>query len=289
MKKPIFTGTCTALVTPFGPGGIDFEVLDRLLDRQLAAGIEAVVVCGTTGEAATLEPEEKLALIAHAVRYVSGRCKVLAGTGGNHTAAAAALARRAADLGADGLLSVTPYYNRCTQAGLVAHYKTIAAASPLPILIYNVPSRTTVDIAPETCARLAALPNVVGIKEANPDVVRVFRLRQQCGGDFAVYCGNDDRIQPFLSAGAVGVVSVLSNLWPERVKTLADTCLAGRCAESAALQQELLPMVDALFSQVNPIPIKAALALAGLGAGECRLPLTPPTPALVERLQALMG
>ena len=288
MKTPIFRGTCTALVTPFTETGINYSSLDRLLETQLEAGIEALVVCGTTGEAATLGWEETLALIAHCVRFCGGKAKIIAGTGGNNTGKAAETAKAAAALGADGLLSVTPYYNRCTQEGLIAHYETIAAATDLPVVLYNVPSRTNVDIAPETCSRLAQLPTVCGIKEANPDVARVLKLRRLCGTDFPIYCGSDDRILPFLACGAMGVVSVLSNLRPKETKALVDAALRGEFTRALALQEAQQPLIEALFSQVSPIHIKAVLALSGLDAGLCRLPLTPPTEELLEGLRGLL-
>ena len=288
MKTPIFRGTCTALVTPFSETGIDFAALDRLLETQLEAGIEALVVCGTTGEAATLDWEETLALIAHCVRFCGGRTKLIAGTGGNNPRKAAETAKAAAALGADGLLSVTPYYNRCTQEGLLAHYEAIASATDLPLILYNVPSRTKVDIAPETCAALAQLPTVAGLKEANPDVGRLLTLRRLCGPDFPIYCGCDDRILPFLVCGAVGVVSVLSNLRPKAVKELTDAALRGEFTRALALQEAQQPLNEALFSEVSPIPVKAALALSEMDCGPCRLPLTPPSEALLDRLQALL-
>ncbi|MBQ1411015.1 MAG: 4-hydroxy-tetrahydrodipicolinate synthase [Oscillospiraceae bacterium] len=288
MKQAIFRGTCTALVTPFDAHGIDFSALDRLLEQQMAAGVEALVAGGTTGEAATLERSELLALIAHCVRFCDGKVKLIAGTGGNNTRAVAETAKAAAALGADALLCVTPYYNRCTQGGLLAHYETVAEATALPILLYNVPSRTNVRIEPETCAALSRLPNVAGIKEADPDVGRVLSLRRLCGPDFPIYSGCDDRILPFMACGALGVVSVLSNLRPREVKALTDAALRGEYARALALQQEQQPIIEALFSRVNPIPIKAALALSGLDCGPCRLPLTPPDPELSERLQQLL-
>lgn len=288
MKQAIFRGTCTALVTPFDAHGIDFSALDRLLEQQMAAGVEALVAGGTTGEAATLERSELLALIAHCVRFCDGKVKLIAGTGGNNTKAVAETAKAAAALGADALLCVTPYYNRCTQGGLLAHYETVAEATALPILLYNVPSRTNVRIEPETCAALSRLPNVAGIKEADPDVGRVLSLRRLCGPDFPIYSGCDDRILPFMACGALGVVSVLSNLRPREVKALTDAALRGEYARALALQQEQQPIIEALFSRVNPIPIKAALALSGLDCGPCRLPLTPPDPELSERLQQLL-
>ncbi len=289
MRTPIFRGTCTALVTPFDEQGrLDFDALDRLLETQLEAGVEALVIGGTTGEAATLEHTELLALIAHCVRFCQGKAKLIAGTGGNDTRRAAETARAAAALGADALLCVTPYYNRCTQAGLLAHYGAISQASPLPMLLYNVPARTNVRIAPETCAALSKLPNVAGIKEADPDVARVLKLHALCGEDFPVYCGCDDRILPFMACGALGAVSVLSNLRPQAVKTLIDAALRGEYARALALQRQQQPLLEALSAAVNPIPIKAALALAGRDCGPCRLPLTALEEGPLEALKRLL-
>lgn len=288
MKTPIFRGTCTALVTPFSESGVDFAALDRLLERQLEAGVEALVLGGTTGEAATLEPEELYALAAHCVRFCAGKTRLIAGVGGNCTKKAAATAKAVTALGVDGLLAVTPYYNKCTQMGLLAHYETLAEASDLPLIVYNVPSRTGMNIAPETCAALAKLPTVCGLKEADPDLGRVLAIHALCGDELPLYCGCDDRMLPFLACGGVGVISVVSNLLPTQVRELVSAALRGEFARGLGLQLELLPIIDALFSQVNPIPIKAALALAGIDAGLCRLPLTPPTPELLERLEALL-
>ena len=289
MTTAIFRGTCTALVTPFDEGGgIDFAALDRLLERQLEAGVEALVIGGTTGEAATLEHTELMALIAHCVRFCRGRAKLIAGTGGNDTRRAAETARAAAALGAEALLCVTPYYNRCTQEGLLAHYEAIAAATPLPILLYNVPARTNVRIEAETCAALSKLPTVAGIKEAEPDAARVLQLHALCGPEFPVYCGCDERILPFMACGALGAVSVLSNLRPGAVKALTDAALRGEYALALRLQREQQPLMEALSAAVNPIPIKAALARAGLDCGPCRLPLTPADPELQARMEELL-
>lgn len=288
MKTPIFRGTCTALVTPFDNRGIDFAALDRLLENQLEAGVEALVIGGTTGEAATLESSELMALIAHCVRFCNGKTKLIAGTGGNDTRKAAETARNAAALGADALLCVTPYYNRCTQGGLLAHYEAIAQATDLPIILYNVPSRTNVHIAPETCAALAQLPSVAGIKEADPDVGRVLKIHGLCGEDFPVYSGCDDRILPFMACGALGVISVLSNLRPRAVKELTDAALRGEYVRALNLQRAQQPLIEALFAAVNPIPIKAALAISGVDCGPCRLPLTAADPDLAERLRELI-
>ena len=288
MKTPLFTGVCTALVTPFGPDGIDFPTLRRLIERQLAAGIPAIVVAGTTGESATLTHREKLALFERSVEIVAGRCKLLAGTGGNDTAAAVRLSRDAEKTGVDGLLSVTPYYNKCTQEGLYRHYSAILDAVTLPTLLYNVPSRTAVRLAPGTCARLAAHPNAAGLKEADPDVGRLYQLREACGEDFPFYCGNDDRIVPFCAAGAKGVVSVWSNVCPAEARTLCALCAAGRYPEASLRQLRARPLIEALFAEVNPIPVKAALRLVGIDCGDCRLPLTPCSAALEQQLAALL-
>ena len=288
MTTPIFRGTCTALVTPFSDYGVDFAALDRLLETQLEAGVEALVIGGTTGEAATLTHDELKALIAHCVRICGGKTKLIAGTGGNDTRKAAETARAAEALGADALLCVTPYYNRCTQDGLLAHYEVIAAASGLPMLLYNVPARTNVRIEAETCAALARIPTVAGIKEADPDLGRVLKLHRLCGTDFPIYCGCDDRILPFMACGALGAVSVLSNLRPKAVKALTDAALRGEYARALALQREQQPLIEALSAAVNPIPIKAALALSGLDCGPCRLPLTPAGQDLSARLREML-
>lgn len=288
MKTPLFEGVCTALVTPFDESGIDFAMLARLIERQIAAGVPALVLAGTTGESATLTHAEKLALFERAVRLADGRCKLLAGTGGNDTRAAAELSREAAQTGVDGLLCVTPYYNKCTQEGLLRHYGAILDAADLPLVLYNVPSRTGVSLAPETCVRLAAHPLVAGLKEADPDVGKLFRLRRLCP-ELPVYSGNDDRIVPFYAAGAKGVISVWSNVCPESAVRLCALCAAGRYPQAAALQAEAQPLIEALFAEVNPIPVKEAMRQIGLPCGSCRLPLTDCPPALGEKLARLLG
>lgn len=289
MKQPLFTGVCTALVTPFRDGEIDVSMLEKLIERQIAAGVPAIVIAGTTGESATLEHAEKLALFAHAVRFAKGRCKILAGTGSNNTQASVTLSREAAQTGVDGLLCVTPYYNKCTQEGLYEHYRAIAAATPLPMLLYNVPSRTGVSLAPETCARLSALPNVAGLKEADPDVGKLFQLRALCGDALPIYSGNDDRIVPFYASGALGVVSVWSNVCPEAAVRLCKACEKGDFAAAADLQAAYQPLISALFEVVNPIPVKAAMRVLGYNCGACRLPLSACPQALEQTLQRLLA
>lgn len=287
--KPLFQGACTALVTPFRLDFVHTEAYDQLLDRQMKAGIAALVVCGTTGESATMSDTERLDLIGHTVDYVRGRCKVIAGTGSNHTAHAVTLSKEAEKLGADGLLLVSPYYNKATEAGLIAHYTAIADQVHIPCIAYNVPSRTGVDIPVSVYRALAAHPNFCGVKEAGGDVGKIARIRQACGPEFFIWSGNDDQTVPVMALGGLGVISVLSNLYPETVVRLTGLCLAGRYREAANLQAALMPVIDVLFCEVNPIPVKAALRLAGLDVGHCRLPLTDPTPEHLELLRRLVG
>lgn len=287
--KPLFQGACTALVTPFQLDFVHTEAYDQLLDRQMKAGIAALVVCGTTGESATMSDTERLDLIGHTVDYVRGRCKVIAGTGSNHTAHAVTLSKEAEKLGADGLLLVSPYYNKATEAGLIAHYTAIADQVHIPCIAYNVPSRTGVDIPVSVYRALATHPNFCGVKEAGGDVGKIARIRQACGPEFFIWSGNDDQTVPVMALGGLGVISVLSNLYPETVVRLTGLCLAGRYREAANLQAALMPVIDALFCEVNPIPVKAALRLAGLDVGHCRLPLTDPTPEHLELLRRLVG
>ena len=287
--KPLFQGACTALVTPFRLDFVHTEAYDQLLDRQMKAGIAALVVCGTTGESATMSDTERLDLIGHTVDYVRGRCKVIAGTGSNHTAHAVTLSKEAEKLGADGLLLVSPYYNKATEAGLIAHYTAIADQVHIPCIAYNVPSRTGVDIPVSVYRALAAHPNFCGVKEAGGDVGKIARIRQACGPEFFIWSGNDDQTVPVMALGGLGVISVLSNLYPETVVRLTGLCLAGRYREAANLQAALMPIIDALFCEVNHIPVKAALRLAGLDVGHCRLPLTDPTPEHLELLRRLVG
>ncbi len=276
MKEAVFVGVATALITPFCDDGIDFAALDRLLQMQLEAKVPALVICGTTGEASTLTREEKAQLWMHCVHYVDGACKIIAGVGSNSTLAATELAQTAERCGADALLAVTPYYNKCTQEGLYTHYMTIAQSCGLPLIPYNVPSRTGVHLTVETCARLSTIPNINGIKEAGGDLSQVAHL---CAlPNLHLWSGNDDQIVPVMSLGGCGVISVLSNLCPRQVMDLTRYCLKGEYKRAAALQLQYLPLIDALFCQVNPIPIKAAMASQGLCKEQLRLPLTPLSP-----------
>ena len=290
MKKPIFTGTATALVTPFRDGAVDFAVFEQLLDAQLAAGIDALVVCGTTGEASTLTMQEQMTLIAHAIQYTAGRCKIIAGTGSNSTAHALELSRAAAAMGADGLLLVTPYYNKCTQEGLFAHYCKIADAVSCPLIVYSVPGRTGVDLSAETCVRLSRHPNINGIKEAGGSTAKAARILRECGEDFFLWSGNDDQTVPLISLGAKGVISVLSNVRPRETMAMTHAALDGDYETAGRMQCALMPLIDALFCEVNPIPVKRALELEGFPVGAPRLPLTPLSdrslPQLVDALSA---
>ena len=274
MKKPFFTGVCTALVTPFLENKVNYPMLDMLLRRQLDAGITSVVIAGTTGEAPTLSDAEKQELIHRAKSYVGDACAIIAGTGSNCTEHAISLSREAEEAGADALLVVSPYYNKATPDGLVAHYMAIAHSVGIPVILYNVPSRTGVDIPVSVYRRLSAISNIVGVKEASTDITKITRILAECPKDFTVWSGNDDLITPTMSLGAKGVVSVLSNLCPIETQAMAQAALDGDFDTAAALQIQLLPLIDLLFCQVNPIPIKEAMGLIGYDCGGCRLPLT---------------
>jgi 4-hydroxy-tetrahydrodipicolinate synthase len=249
-------------------------MLERLLQAQLDAGIRTVVICGTTGESPALSDSEKLEMFRRSKDYVGDRCKIIAGTGSNCTEHAIYLSRSAEKLGVDGLLLVSPYYNKATPAGLFAHYSAIASAVQIPCILYNVPSRTGVDIPVEVYRKLSRIPNIVGVKEASSDIVKVAGILAECPG-FPVWSGNDDQIVPVMALGGSGVISVLSNAAPEKTKAIADAALDGDFDTAAALQLRLLPLIRALFSEVNPIPVKAAMKELGFDCGNCRLPLTP--------------
>ena len=273
MKEVLFTGTCTALVTPFLEDKVNYPMMEQLLRRQIDAGIRAVVICGTTGEAPTLSDEEKLELFRRAKSYVGTDCLIIAGTGSNCTSHAAYLSLAAEKVGADALLVVSPYYNKTTPEGLLAHYLTIAHTVSIPIIAYNVPGRTGMDIPVSVCQRLSPIPNMVGIKEASSEITKVTRLFRECK-DFAVWTGNDDQIVPAIALGAKGVISVLSNVLPVQTQAMAQAALDGDLDTAAALQQELQPLVELLFCEPNPIPVKTAMKYIGYDCGGCRLPLT---------------
>lgn len=272
--NPIFTGVATALITPLTESGVDYPAMGRLIDDQIANGIPALVIAGTTGEGATLSDEEHKALVSFSVERAAGRCKIIAGTGSNDTAYAISLSRYCCDAGADALLVVTPYYNKATQNGLVKMYETIADAVTKPIIVYNVPSRTGVGIQPQTYLRLAEHPNIRAIKEANGNISAIAETMALVGDKLDLYSGNDDQITPILSLGGAGVISVLSNVAPRETIAICDSFFKGDITESARLQLRYLPLISALFSEVNPIPVKAAMAAQGFCENYLRLPLT---------------
>lgn len=288
MKNPLFTGTCTALVTPFENGKLNLSMLERLMARQREAGVTALVLAGTTGEAPTLSDEEKSTLFRHA-RAFDPTALLIAGTGSNDTRHACALSRMAEDTGMDALLVVTPYYNKATAQGLRLHYQAVAASVRIPVIAYNVPGRTGVELTPEVCAQLAAIPNLAGIKQAASDIRKTADILCHCPRSFPLWSGNDDQTVPMMSLGALGVISVLSNLLPEAVHTMTQAALAGDFDTASALQLELLPWCDALFREVNPIPVKAALSRMGLDCGAPRLPLTPASPETLRHLEKLLA
>ena len=283
-------GVFTALVTPFREGEVDVAAFEALVERQIAAGVTGLVAAGTTGEAATLRQHEIDDLVALTVRIARGRVLVLAGVGTNDTRTTIDKARLATKAGAEGLLVVTPYYNKPSQAGLVAHYGAVAEATDLPVMLYSVPGRCGVEIAAETCARLAERhANIVAIKEAGGSVERVTRIRRLCGRDFPVHSGDDALTLPFLAAGAVGVTSVVSNLAPEGMVALVEAWRRGDAAAALARHEELAELTEMLFVEPNPVPAKTALSLAGLASAELRLPLTGMDPANLERLAAAVS
>ncbi|MBR2717064.1 MAG: 4-hydroxy-tetrahydrodipicolinate synthase [Oscillospiraceae bacterium] len=288
-NHPIFRGAATALITPMTESGIDYEAFGRIIDWQIDEGINALVVTGTSGEAPTLTDEEHHAAIAYAVERVAGRVPVIAGTGSNDTAHAVAMSRFACEAGADALLVVTPYYNKATQKGLIQMYTTIADAVTKPLILYNVPSRTGVNIEPSTYAALAGHPNIAAIKEANGNISKIVETAALVGDRLDIYSGNDDQVIPLLSMGGAGVISVLSNILPARTAEMCERWFRGDAAGAAALQCELLPITNALFSQVNPIPVKAAMAAMGWCENYVRLPLTPMEDEPWRRLRALMA
>ncbi len=273
-KKTIFKGVATAIITPFNEDGIDYEQFARLIDWQIESGINALVVCGTTGESSTLTDDEHRDAIAFAAKHVNKRVPVIAGAGSNDTKYALDLARCSCEAGADALLCVTPYYNKATQKGLIEMFTEIADYSTVPIILYNVPSRTGVNIEPSTYKILADHPNISGIKEASGNISKAVETMSLVGDKVDLYSGNDDQILPMLALGGKGVISVLSNVLPEKTVKLCDSFFKGNIEECAKLQYEMLPLVHALFSEVNPIPVKAAMKAMGFCNGKLRLPLT---------------
>ena len=290
MKQPVFTGSCTALITPFAADhAVDYPALAGLLDFQLENGTDALVVCGTTGEASTMTPQERTEVISFCVDHVKGRVPVIAGSGSNSTSVAVTLSREAEKAGADGLLLVTPYYNKATQTGLIRHYQTIADAVSLPCVLYNVPSRTGVSITPETYAELGKHPNIIGTKEASGNLGNIQRTRNLCLEDFYIWSGNDDETVPICALGGVGVISVAANVLPAEMHTLARLCMDNDFAEAGKLQLYLKDFCDAMFCEVNPIPVKTALSLLGWRVGALRSPMCPPVPENLERIKTALS
>lgn len=285
MCKPLFTGACTALVTPFLDGKVNYPMMEQLLRRQIEAGITAVVIAGTTGESPTLSDDEKIELFRRCKSYAGNACKIIAGTGTNSTEHAIALSVAAEEAGVDGLLVVSPYYNKSTPDGLFAHYLSIAHSVSLPVILYNVPSRTGVDIPVSVYQRLSKVPNIVGVKEASIDITKIARIRLACGQDFAVWSGNDDQIVPVMSLGGSGVISVLSNIYPTETRIMCQAALEGDYHTAAKLQLQFLPLVDLLFCEANPIPVKEALKCIGYDCGSCRLPLSKLTKEHKKQLE----
>ena len=288
MKTPIFEGIATALITPITESGIDYEAFGRLIDWQIDEGVNALVICGTTGESSTLTDEEHREAIAYAVKRAAHRVPIIAGTGSNDTAYALSLTEFSGKAGADGVLVVTPYYNKATQNGLVQMFTKIADVSSVPVILYNVPSRTGVNIAPATVKELSKHPNISGIKEAGGNISAVAEIAALCGDDINIYSGNDDQIVPIMSLGGKGCISVLSNVLPRQSAELCAKMLKGDYKGAAEMQLKYLPLINALFSEVNPIPVKAAMAAMGWCEDYLRLPLTPMEPAHREVLFAEM-
>ena len=289
MKPIVFTGAAVAIITPFkADGSVDFESFGKIIEDQIAGCTDAIVVCGTTGESAAMPDEEHLEVIDYCVKKVAGRVPVIAGTGSNDTKHGIELSKKAEALGVDALLLVTPYYNKTTQKGLVKHYTMIAEAVNIPIILYNVPSRTGLNITPETAKELSKVKNIVGIKEASGNISQVAKIAQLCGDELTIYSGNDDQIVPLLSLGGKGVISVLSNVAPKQTHDMVASYLAGDTETALKLQLEALDLVDALFIEVNPIPVKTAMNMLGYNAGDLRMPLCEMSDSNKEVLRKAM-
>ena len=285
MKKILFKGCGTAISTPFDENGVNLKEFERLIEDQIQNKVDAIIVCGTTGESSTMTTEEKKLTIECAVKVSNGRVPIIAGTGGNNTKQVIENSKLAESLGVDGLLIVTPYYNKCTQAGLIEHYRIIANSVTLPIILYSVQSRTGVNIEPKTCLELSKIENIVAIKEASGNLSQVAEIAHLCGDNLHIYSGNDDQVLPVLSLGGLGVISVLSNVKPEYTHNMVQNFFDGNIEEATKMQLNALPVIKALFSEVNPIPVKAALNMQGYDFGIPRLPLTPMSEGKMEILK----
>ena len=290
MKKRVFTGVATALITPMNPDStVNFDRLGSLVDEQIKGGVDGLVICGTTGEKSTLRYDEHIRVVEVAASAAAGRVPIIAGTGSNDTVYSVELCNDAQAAGADAFLMVTPYYNKTSQKGLIAHYNYIADRVDRPIILYNVPSRTGVNIKPETYKELSKHQNIVATKEASGDLSAVAQIKYLCGDDLDIYSGNDDQTVPMMSLGGIGVISVLSHLKPRLVHDMCIACLNGDFAAASEMQLEHIGLINALFSDVNPIPIKEAMNILGLEAGPCRLPLYPMNDSARENLKAKLS
>lgn len=285
MKQVLFQGACTALVTPFLEDRVNYPMLEQLIHRQVDSGIRAIVLCGTTGEAPTLSDQEKLEIFRRGKAFAGKRASIIAGTGSNSTAHATALSIAAEQAGADALLVVSPYYNKATPDGLYAHYETIARAVNIPIILYNVPSRTGVDIPVSVYRRLSRIPNIAGVKEAAADITKITKILAACGPDFTIWSGNDDQAVAAIAMGGRGIISVTANIAPIQVQAMASAALDGDLDTAAALQLRLQKLNELMFCEVNPIPVKAAMQLIGYDCGGCRLPLTSLSPENREKMR----
>ena len=285
MKKIIFKGCGTAIITPFTEDGVNFEEFGKMIEFQIENGADSIIVCGTTGEASTMTLEERKETIKFAVEKAHKRIPIIAGTGGNCTKNVIEMTKYAESVGVDGALVVTPYYNKTTQAGLIEHYKVVAASTKLPIILYSVPGRTGVNITPETCKELSKIENIVAIKEASGNLSQIAEIANLCGDELNIYSGNDDQITPILAVGGIGVISVLSNILPEHTHDIVDSFLNGNVELAKDEQLSVLPLVKALFCEVNPIPVKAAMNMLGYNAGKPRLPLVEMSEKGKERLE----
>ncbi len=277
MKKPLFTGVCTALITPFSDTGVDIHALSRIVDWQIDQGVSALVACGTTGEPSTLEDEEWVQVVETVVAQAKGRVPVIAGTGGNNTTHVIGQAKKAKALGADAQLCVTPYYNKASHDGLIAHYRAIANATDLPIIIYNVPSRTGLNLLPDTLSEISEHENIIAVKEASADMIRLADMMRLSSGRVDFFSGSDEVIVPFMALGGLGVISVVSNIAPGLICELTEKMQKGNLAHAAALQLKLMPLIHALFTEVSPIPVKAGMKMLGFCEERLRLPLVPQT------------
>lgn len=285
MKKIIFKGCGTAIITPFTEDGVNFEEFKKMIEFQIREGADAIIVCGTTGESSTMTLEERKETIKFAIDVANKRIPIIAGTGGNCTKSAIELSKYAQEVGADAVLVVTPYYNKTTQAGLVAHYKAIAESISLPVILYNVPSRTGLNILPETCLELSKIENIVAVKEASGNLSQIAEIANLCRDNLTIYSGNDDQILPVLSLGGLGVISVLSNIIPKDVHNMVNYFFEGKNEEATKLQLDTLNLTSALFCEVNPIPVKTACNMIGFNAGIPRLPLIEMSEKGKERLR----